>query len=164
MSQALRDQALAEFTRVVPRLYRRIQNIRLKIAREVSLSRGQMEILSLLAERGSLSLTEIATTLFIAKPNVTTAVEDLSQRALVEREPHPQDGRIILLKLSTQGHSIRQQIQQSFRSLVTASLSALDEAELAVLISGLQGLGTVVDRLHLEGPDTAEPKNPALPG
>jgi DNA-binding MarR family transcriptional regulator len=150
VNQTLGDRVLREFSQVVPRLYRRIQTFRLKIARELSLSRAQMEILSLLAERGDLSPTDIATSLVIAKPNVTTAVDDLVSRSFVEREYQPQDRRVVLLKLTESGLGVRKRIRESFSQLVMTSLSELGEEELEILDLGLKSLNKVVDHMKHE--------------
>ena len=147
VNQDLMDRALGEFTRVVPRLYRRIQSFRLTVAKELEVSRAQMEIISLLSHRGPLSLTEIAQALVLAKSNVTLTLDDLGRRGLVTRENHQEDRRIILHRLTDQGTEIQRQIQQRFRALVVEGLSVFDEEQMGVLIHGLESLGAMVDQM-----------------
>jgi len=147
VDQDLMDQAQAEFTRVLPRVYRRVQSFRLQVARELGISRAQMEVISLLSRKGRLSLTEVAQALVLAKSNITITVDQLVALGCVAKQHHPSNRRIVLLELTSQGEEFQGQFRARFRKLVIDGLSGLNGEEIAVLVQGLQRLGSLVDKM-----------------
>lgn|GEM_PF-6259349 len=153
VDQDLMDQAQTEFIKVIPRVYRRVQSFRLLVARELGLSRAQMEVISLLSRKGRLSMTEVAHALVLAKSNITITVEQLVALGCVAKLSHPTNRRIVLLELTPKGQDYQGQFRTRFRTLVIGGLSGFDEPEVLVLVQGLQSLGAMVDKMALNDQD-----------
>lgn len=147
VAQDLMDQAQAEFIRVVPRVYRQVQSFRFQVAKELGISRAQMEVIALLSRKGRLSMTEVAQALVLAKSNITITVDQLVGLGCVAKQDHPSNRRIVLVELTSKGADFQGQFRNRFRKLVIDGLSGFNEEEIVVLVQGLQHLGAVVDRM-----------------
>lgn len=82
-------------------------NRRLRRARPVSeLTQSQLSALTSLELAGALTPKELADAERVQPPSVTRTVAALEQRGLVQRTPHPTDGRQVILAPTEQGREI----------------------------------------------------------
>jgi DNA-binding MarR family transcriptional regulator len=79
----------------------------------------EFSILSLVAHNPGITSRQLSGTLGILPPNLVGLVNTLEKRSLVERQPHPVDGRAVGLHLTPEGEA-----------LVTASESTVDALEI----------------------------------
>jgi DNA-binding MarR family transcriptional regulator len=90
-------------------------------------------------DAGPLTLRELAESLAKDAPATTVAVNDLEERGLVERRPHPTDGRTKLVSLTAAGKRVlaaaRAVTDQAPQRL--ADLPARDLAELRRILTSL---------------------------
>jgi DNA-binding MarR family transcriptional regulator len=73
-----------------------------EVAEAVGVSFGRMRAVRRLSRR-SMSMSELAQTLGIDKPNATTVVDDLEGLGLVRRTPHPTDRRAKIVETTAEG-------------------------------------------------------------
>jgi DNA-binding MarR family transcriptional regulator len=64
-----------------------------------------------------------------------TTLADLEQAKLVQRKPHPTDGRQVLFGLTTEGTEARRQRTIAKREWLLAAMAKLDPAEQQTLIA-----------------------------
>lgn len=85
---------------------RRIEQTRFGAADEVrgSLDRAGYLLLGRLQEEGELGVKALAAAMSVDSSTVTRQVAPLVDAGLVERIPHPVDGRAVVLRLSPTGH------------------------------------------------------------
>jgi len=138
--QELLDASLEKILRVLPPLYRWMQAQRLKISKEMDLSRGQWEVLTALARDSGLSATELSQQLGIAKSNLVTTIDWLVARGLVEKGLHPHGGRSVALVVTDAGNALYQELRARFRELTAQGLAELDDATLRLVLAGLDAL------------------------
>ncbi|HEY3501211.1 MAG TPA: MarR family transcriptional regulator [Actinocatenispora sp.] len=82
-------------------------NRRLRRARPVSeLTQSQLSALTSLELAGALTPKELADAERVQPPSVTRTVAALEGRGLVQRTPHPTDGRQVILAPTEQGREI----------------------------------------------------------
>jgi DNA-binding MarR family transcriptional regulator len=100
------------------------------------ISFGKSRALRRLARR-PMSMGELADALDIEKPNATTVVAELEAAGLVQRRPHPTDGRAKLVELTTRG---RQLARRADKILATPppGLTALSTEQLTTLAQILE--------------------------
>lgn len=67
--------------------------------------------LDALVERGPSALGELATALYLEKSTMSRVVDGLVRKLYVERRPHPDDGRAVLLCPTEAGRSIYSRIR-----------------------------------------------------
>jgi DNA-binding MarR family transcriptional regulator len=78
------------------------------VLRPLGLTFARFEVLALLSftKRGELPLGKIGARLQVHPASVTNAIDRLEQDGLVERRPHPDDGRTTLARLTARGRRI----------------------------------------------------------
>ncbi|MCO5974053.1 MarR family winged helix-turn-helix transcriptional regulator [Actinoallomurus soli] len=107
---------------------------------ELDLGPGRAGVLIRLVH-GPMTLREIAETADVDPPAATIAVDQLQRRGLVRRDPHPEDNRRKLVRLTDAGL----QAAETARAILTdppPALTALDADDLAGLIRVLATLNS----------------------
>src|SRR5437764_15439247 len=94
-----RAAAASEVRMSVMRLARRLRQQR----PDHGLSLTRLAVLSRLDREGPATVTALALAERIQPQSMTRAVAELEQRGLLERSPHPTDGRQIVLRISQAG-------------------------------------------------------------
>ncbi|MFP5218269.1 MAG: MarR family transcriptional regulator [Actinomycetes bacterium] len=76
--------------------------------RPLGLTFARYEVLMLLlfSRRGALPMKTVGSRLQVHPTSVTNAVTRLEQDELVRREPHPQDGRAVLVRITPDGRRL----------------------------------------------------------
>ena len=96
------DTGLASTLRVsMARLTRRL---RTEDVDDLGVSPGQLGVLGVLLREGESTIGQLANTERVQPPSMTRTVSCLEEQGLVERAPHPTDGRQVLIRLSDKGH------------------------------------------------------------
>jgi DNA-binding MarR family transcriptional regulator len=91
-------------------------------------------VLSTLAESGPLTQIELATTMAIDRTAMVYLLDDLEDRALVERVRSPQDRRAFLIHLTPGGRNAQRRAAAALDGATQTLLTPLDEAERRHLI------------------------------
>ena len=117
------------------------------------LSRAGREALAVLDGAGQpLAPTTIAERLIVTTASVTSLLDTLERRGLVERRPDPTDRRKLLIVITQDGKAIVDQFLPEVVALQTAALAALTEDQRRQLVELLTTLGanlTTLDVDHL---------------
>lgn len=101
--------------------------------RSLGLCLTDFGVLEVLLHRGPLPVNTIAETVMITSGSMTTAVDRLVQRGLVQRAAHATDGRIRLVELTDDGRTLieaaygahAQTIERTFETLTPDERSTL---------------------------------------
>ncbi len=98
----------------------------------LTFARYEALVLLVFSSRGSLPLGKMGERLQVHPTSVTSIVRRLEADGLVERRPHPDDGRAVLAEITPAGRSL---VERATADLVAAdfALGALDEEQLARL-------------------------------
>jgi MarR family transcriptional regulator, 2-MHQ and catechol-resistance regulon repressor len=118
------------------------------------LSAGGREVLAVLdGEGGSLSPTVIADRLIVTTASMTSLLDTLERRGLVQRTPDVKDRRRVVVTITAEGSRlIRRLIPEilALQDAVAADLSPADREELVRLLSilsaGIAAAGEAKDR------------------
>ena len=94
--------------------------------------------LSLVAHNPGITSRQLCAALGILPPNLVRIVADLDKRGLVQRKPHPTDGRAIGLYLSTEGRKMMREAEATVRELEIAASYRLSGDERDTLITLLK--------------------------
>ena len=94
--------------------------------------------LSLVAHNPGITSRQLCAELGILPPNLVRIVADLDKRGLVQRKPHPTDGRAIGLHLSVEGRKMMREAEATVRALEDSAASRLTAEERLTLMSLLQ--------------------------
>src|SRR6201997_3685798 len=93
------DPAVAELWLAIGQLVRRL---RMEV-NPGELSWSQLATLARLAKMGALTTADLARAEFVKPQSMGTTLADLEQAGLVQRRPHPTDGRQVLFALTAEG-------------------------------------------------------------
>ena len=109
--------------------------------RHHALSRAGREALAVLDGAGQpLSPTAIAERLIVTTASVTSLLDTLERRGLVERQPDPTDRRKLLIVITQDGKAVVDQFLPEVVALQTAALATLTESERRQLVELLATL------------------------
>lgn len=95
------SSAIAILERELAHLARALEAAQRK--RAYPLDRAQYLLLSLLEDRGPQPITSLADQLLLDDSTVTRQVAAMEERHLIDRVPHPQDGRSTLIRATRHG-------------------------------------------------------------
>jgi len=100
---------------------------------------AQAPVLVILREAGRpVMITEVARRLLLETPSVTTMVDRLTERGLVERVKDPKDRRKTLVALTRKGRRLVDTIREPGHRLEEEMFGALDQGERETLRTILQ--------------------------
>ena len=91
-------------------------------------------VLSLVTHNPGITSRQLCTTLGIQPPNLVGMVNELEQRGLIKRQPHPSDGRAMGLHLTASGKKLMREAEKTAAALEAEAASRLSPAETKTLI------------------------------
>lgn len=100
---------------------------------EIGVTASQHAVLSALAQKDGLSLTQIARKIFLDNPATTGLVDRLERDGLVERHRISSDRRVINIYLTDKGKSILKTIDKIATNLDRDIMSVLSKSEVSEL-------------------------------
>lgn len=139
MSRKALEVEVAELSHAVGLLVRRMRAA--GAAHELSLSEGA--VMSRLARDGAATTAELARAEGVKPQSMGATIAALEERGMVERKPHPRDGRQITIELTARGASVRKSIGDAKRTWLGQAVAALDERDREVLFAA----GRIMQRL-----------------
>jgi DNA-binding MarR family transcriptional regulator len=95
-------------------------------------------VLSLITHNPGITSRQLCSALGILPPNLVGMVNNFEQRQLVERLPHPRDGRAMGLHLTAAGEKLMQEAEKTAAAVEAKVASRLSAGELRTLIQLLQ--------------------------
>lgn len=95
-------------------------------------------VLSLVRHNPGITSRQLCGALGILPPNLVGMVNTLEKRELVERQPHPRDGRAMGLHLTARGGKLMRDAEKTAADLEADFASRLTAAELRTLIALLK--------------------------
>jgi DNA-binding MarR family transcriptional regulator len=102
------------------------------------LKQVDFSVLSLLAHNPGATSRQLCATLDILPPNLVSLVAAMDSRGLIERRPHPHDGRAIGLYLTPAGEQLVREAEQTVMQLEADTSARLTSRERETLIRLLQ--------------------------
>ncbi|MBN3817206.1 MarR family transcriptional regulator [Paraburkholderia sp. Se-20369] len=127
------DTVVADLTLAVGQLIRRLRS-------EVDssgLTLSQLSALARLEQNGPMTTAELARAESMKPQSMKTILASLEEEGLVQRKPHPTDGRQILFLLTRAGIDARQQRAVAKRAWLEAALDRLDPEDMQTLVAAI---------------------------
>ena len=82
-----------------------------------------------------MTTADLARAEFVKPQSMGTTLADLEQAGLVQRRPHPTDGRQVLFELTAEGVEARRQRNIAKREWLLAAMAMLNPAEQQTLMT-----------------------------
>ncbi|MEJ8815092.1 MarR family transcriptional regulator [Variovorax ureilyticus] len=102
------------------------------------LKQVDFSVLSLLAHNPGATSRQLCSTLDILPPNLVSLIAAMDSRGLIERRPHPHDGRAIGLHLTPAGEELIHEAERTVTELEADASARLTARERETLIRLLQ--------------------------
>jgi DNA-binding MarR family transcriptional regulator len=115
--------------------------------RNREISRTEMEVLSILRE-GPRRITELTELEGIAQPTMTLLVTRLQDKGWVERDGLPEDGRVVIVRITEAGRAAQQRFRAQFLDAMRTNLQELSDPELRALSAATDTLSSFLEDLQ----------------
>jgi DNA-binding MarR family transcriptional regulator len=115
------------------------------------ISRTEVGVLATLSD-GPRRITQLAMTEALAQPTVTQLIDKLEGRELVSRSRSEEDGRVVLVEITTAGAAALESVRTLIRANMREALVDLPDAELTELAHAADTMGSLIEKL-LPDPD-----------
>ena len=125
------EPAVAELSLAIGQLVRRLR----VEANPGELSWSQIATLARLDKVGAMTTADLARAEFVKPQSMGTTLADLEQAGLVQRRPHPTDGRQVLFALTAEGMEARRQRNIAKREWLLSAMARLNPAEQQTLMT-----------------------------
>lgn len=107
---------------------------------------GYMHVMGWLKSKGGpVSMTDLANSSFISKPNLTTMVDRLCAEGLVARSADVNDRRIVNVALTQKGMNFLLRQKAEVAAFIESRLELLDDSELERLKCALDDITAIVN-------------------
>jgi DNA-binding MarR family transcriptional regulator len=115
------------------------------------ISRTEVGVLATLSD-GPRRITQLAMTEALAQPTITQLIDKLEGRELVSRSRCEEDGRVVLVEITTAGAAALEGVRTLIRANMREALVDLPDAELTELAHAADTMGSLIEKL-LPDPD-----------
>jgi DNA-binding MarR family transcriptional regulator len=131
--------AVIDFTHAVGLLARRIR----AAAASQGLSLTEAAVVARLAKDGPATTADLARAESMKPQSMGTTVAALEEMGLVERKPHPTDGRQVNIELTAKGEAVRKSVKDAKHTWLAQAVAQLDDQERETLFKA----GEIIKRL-----------------
>jgi DNA-binding MarR family transcriptional regulator len=131
--------AVIDFTQAIGLLVRRVR----AAAASHELSLTEAAVLARLAKDGPATTADLARAESMKPQSMGTTVAALEELGLVERKPHPTDGRQVNIELTAKGTAVRKSAKDAKTRWLAQAIAQLDEQDRETLFNA----GEIIKRL-----------------
>ena len=128
-----------DFTQAIGLLVRRVRTA----AASHELSLTEAAVMARLAKDGPATTADLARAEGMKPQSMGTTIAALEEMSMVERKPHPTDGRQVNIELPAKGAAVRKSAKDAKRTWLAQAIAQLDKQEQATLFAA----GEIIRRL-----------------
>jgi DNA-binding MarR family transcriptional regulator len=139
MPQKNVETAVIDLAQSLGLLFRRLR----AAAASQELSLTEAVVMARLAKDGPATTADLARAESMKPQSMGTTVAALEQRGLIERKPHPTDGRQVNIELTAKGVAVRKSAKDAKRTWLAQAIAQLDAQERETLFAA----GEIIQRL-----------------
>jgi len=140
------DSIAQGFFQAMPLMKKRLVKLT-AIQSEHSIPLSHVQVLAMLEQVGSMSVSEISRRFGIAKPNITPLVDRLANAGLVDRVRSETDRRVVNIVILDEGRERLKQIQEALNDHVSSWQHALSEDDFKRLDRALGDLVEILGKI-----------------
>jgi DNA-binding MarR family transcriptional regulator len=115
-------------------------------------SMAHLHVMSMLDRHGELPMSRVAELLGVSDSNATGLVDRMEEHGFVERVRHPEDRRVVLVRISDRGRQILADVEVLRDDLIVRIMGRLDTAQLERLAAALNDVASVVAKVAADEP------------
>jgi DNA-binding MarR family transcriptional regulator len=136
---AMRDANVADFVHAVGLLIRRVR----AAAAAHELSWSEVAVMGRLGRDGPATTADLARAEAVRPQSMGATIAALEERGLVERKPHPTDGRQVNIVLTAKGAALRKSSKDAQLTWLAQAIAGLDDKDRKTLFAA----GEIIKRL-----------------
>ena len=142
-----------DLTKISDALFKMLFQLNKKVFNQDEIIKGfpmppsHVKVIFHLAHTGPSSVSQIAKTLYISKPNMTPIIDKLISEDFVTRYEDPNDRRIIRVELTKKANDLFKAQKQKIKDMLQEKVSTLPEEDLIILESSVQNLTKIISKL-----------------
>lgn len=121
-----------------------------QLVKQVGLTAPQLLIMQTLHQEGSMTAGELADRVSLSQATVTTILDRLQTRNLIDRERSEQDRRRVFVLLTKEGGEKIQNAPRPLQEHFVRQFGDLKDWEQAQIISALQRIAHMMDAQHID--------------
>ena len=133
------DTAAIDFGHAIGLLVRRVR----AAAASQELSLTEAAVMARLMKDGPATTADLARAEGMRPQSMGTTIAALEEMGIVERKPHPTDGRQVTIELTAKGVAVRKSAKDAKRTWLAQAIAQLDKNEQATLFAA----GEIIRRL-----------------
>ena len=130
----------------LPLLKKRLLHMDL-VQSEYGIPLSHVQVLFMLQDAGTMSVSEISRRLGIAKPNITPLVDRLLESGLVDRQRDVSDRRVVNVVILPAGEEKLAAIRRTISEQVLGQVETLSSAEFKELFDALDSINRILSNL-----------------
>jgi DNA-binding MarR family transcriptional regulator len=131
MSRKTLEIDVVDFTHAIGLLTRRVR----AAAASHELSLTESSVMARLEGGGPATTADLARAEGIKPQSMGTTIAALEEQGLVERRPHPTDGRQVNIELTAKGVTVRKSAREAKRTWLAQAIAQLDEQDRETLFA-----------------------------
>jgi DNA-binding MarR family transcriptional regulator len=139
MARKTFEIAVIDFSQAIGLLVRRVR----AAAASHELSLTESAVMARLAKGGPATTADLARAESMKPQSMGTTIAALEEMGMVERKPHPTDGRQVNIELTARGAAIRKSAKDAKRTWLAHAVAQLDKQDQATLFAA----GEIIKRL-----------------
>jgi DNA-binding MarR family transcriptional regulator len=139
MARKTFEIAVIDFSQAIGLLVRRVR----AAAASHELSLTESAVMARLAKGGPATTADLARAESMKPQSMGTTVAALEEMGMVERKPHPTDGRQVNIELTAKGAAIRKSAKDAKRTWLAQAVAQLDKQDQSTLFAA----GEIIKRL-----------------
>lgn len=109
---------------------------------------SHVKVIFTLSHTGPLSLSHLANTMGISKPNITPIIDKLIQDGFVNRYEDPNDRRILRVELTEKANELHKFQTEKYKAMLLPKLSNLSSEDLDLLDHSLNKIMPIICKLN----------------
>ena len=109
--------------------------------------RSYYHVLKVLKKRGELPMSKIGSRVHISKSNMTSLIDKLAEKGLVERIPDKDDRRVINIILTEKGDNLLTNLREYSNNEIKRNLSTLSNEDLEKLYDSVENIKEILMKL-----------------
>src|ERR1700743_2586898 len=125
------EASVSEFVLALGQLVRKIRSTAPSELHELSWT--QKAVIARLDKDGAATTADLARAEGVKPQSMGTAIALLEEMGVVERKPHPSDGRQVNIQLTAKGKAMRKDTREAKQSWLLQAIEKLDKQEQATL-------------------------------
>ncbi|MFM2481623.1 MarR family winged helix-turn-helix transcriptional regulator [Celerinatantimonas sp. YJH-8] len=129
---------LTELNHLLTEFYDKFSSWEDSVVKDTGYSLAQIHTIEVLGNHGPMRMKELAEKLAITTGTLTVQVDKLVRMELIERTPHDNDRRSIVVQLTPAGQALQKQHNKLHLELVNDLTRQIDDAEKLVLVDCLK--------------------------